>query len=889
VTGRRWLDVCLLALAAAATTAPAVRAQAARAVRVRGAPPAIDGRLDEAVWRSAPALTALRQREPVEGAAPSESSAVRFLYDDDALYVGFRGYDDDPADIVSRLVRRDERVSADYFAISLDSYGDGRSAFEFGLNPSGARRDVFIYNDGGGRDPSWDPVYEWATRVDSLGWTVELRIPFSQLRFPSRDSVVFGLRVRRTIPRLHEEDNWPFIPRDLVGEVSHYGHLAGLVGVPSRRRVELLPYTAGSTTLEPAEDGNPFVTGQQERLRGGTNLKLGVTSALTLDFTANPDFGQVEADPAVVNLTAFESFFPEKRPFFVEGVNLFQLGLEAPEVARGDQGPGGRFGGEEGLVYTRRIGRTPHIDPEVDGGYVDRLKPTSIIGAGKLSGQLPGGWSLGLLQAVTGRESVRFVDSTGTAGTTPVEPTTSYSVVRMEHNGDGGRLAYGAIATSVVRELQGAEAFQTLASRAFTAGSDLRWRSPLDGYEVVAGLMGSRIAGSAEAILETQESSAHYFQRPDQTYARLDAGRTSLTGYATYARAAKVTGFVNWQLRYEARSPGFEANDIGYMRRADDQSFHGEWSLRWLTPGRVFRRFEWRTTGETSLSYGWERRRTQVSSRVSMDFPNYWGVNASVERTLASLSTRLLRGGPAFAEPGAWQLRGHVRSDYRSIVSGDIGAEYQVEDVTGAVQQNVNAGIRLRPEGPLTLSVDAQLQREANDRQYVAADTVTDSTYYLFGHLDRREASITFRLGLALTPRLSLDVYAEPFVSTARYTGLKLVADPRAAAYADRFDMLGPDRLTRPGGDSAATVDVNRDGVPDFSFDEPDFRVVSLRTNTVLRWEFLPGSTLFVVWQQNREDDTPDAAGGLGRGFLDTFAATGQHVFAVKVAYWLGL
>ena len=870
---------------------PAYAQQQARAVRIVGAPPVVDGRLDDPAWRTAPPLTDLRQRDPDEGAAASESTTVRFVYDNDALYVAFRGYDDDPAGIVSRLVRRDQHVSADEFAVALDSYGDGRTAFEFVVNPSGARRDVFIYDDGGGHDDAWNPVYEWATRVDSLGWTAELRIPFSQLRFPAGDSLVFGLRVERVIPRLHEYDNWPLFRRDMVGEVSHYGRLVGLDDIPRPRRLEFLPYTAGSASFQPLQPGDPFVTGRRAAVRGGANLKLGVTSALTLDLTLNPDFGQVEADPAVVNLTAFESFFPEKRPFFVEGINLFQFGLGAPPVARGSSS-GGFHGGDEGLVYTRRIGRKPHIDPSSHAGYVDQLRPVPILCPGKLSGQLQGGWSLGLLQAVTGRESARLVDSTGARSTTPVEPVTSYTVARVQRDAEGGRLAFGAIATSVVRELHGPaldSAFQTLTSQAFTAGTDLRWRSPHDGYEFVAGAMGSRIAGTPAAMLDVQESSAHYFQRPDQTYARLDSTATSLAGFAGYARQAKVTGFLNWMLRYETRSPGFEANDLGYMRRADQHAYRGELTLRWLTPGRVFRRFEWQTAAEGVLSYGGEVERTQLTSRWSMDLANYWSLNARAERTLPSLSTHLLRGGPAFAQPGTWQVNAHVSSDFRRTVSGDLGAQYQVEDVTGAVQENINGGLQFRPPGPLDLRVDAEATHQVNDRQYVTSAQVGDSTYYLLGHLDQREASVTLRADLALTPRLSLELYAQPFVSAGRYTGLKLAADPRAASYADRFDVLGPDRLTRPGGGAVASVDVNRDGVADFSFDEPNFSVVSLRTNAVLRWGFLPGSTLFVVWQQSLENDGTNPALSLERGLLDTFTATGQNVLAVKVAYWMGL
>ena len=915
-------------LAALAFGAPVAAQEEARAVRAQGAPPVIDGRLEEGAWAGAPPLTQLTQREPVEGSAPSESSQVRFVYSDEALYVGFRGFDRQPNRIMGRLVRRDQRIISDYFNVFIDSYYDRRSAFEFSFNPSGARRDVFIYDDGGGRDESWDPVYDWATRVDSLGWVVELRIPFSQLRYPPRDSLVFGLRVRRSIVRNREESSWPFFPRDQVGEVSHFGRLVGLVGLPRPRRLELLPYTAGSASFEPAENGNPFATGRRQTLRGGTDLKFGVTSGLTLDLTANPDFGQVEADPAVVNLTAFESFFPEKRPFFVEGGNLFRFGLGAPGVARGMEmgggggggGGGGEFGGGgEGLVYTRRIGRSPQIRADVgDGGYVDRVQQTAILGAGKVTGQLPGGWGLGLMQAVTAREEALTVDSVGLRGVAPVEPLTGYSVLRLQRNARGGRLAFGVIATSVVRHLDGptqrpmvqpcfdgalvarqciagftvdsgTPAFQALRARAFTGGTDLRWRLGRDRFDLVAGVMGSRVEGSAEAITATQRNSAHYFQRPDQTYAVLDSSRTSLEGFAGYARAAKALGFWTWELRYATRSPGFEANDMGFMRRADEHAFRGETNLRWLRPGRVFRRFELETSGQVSYTYGWERGETQVSGRLNTEFANYWGLNLNGERSVASLATNLLRGGPAFREPGSWRLGGNLRSDFRRSIWGNLGGSYQVEDVTGVTRASVQGGLRFRPPGSISVSLEGRVSRDADDRQFVAREEVADSVYRVFSRVDRREASLTFRVDLALTPRLSLELYAQPFVSAGQYSALRLVADPKAAAYAGRFDPLETDRLTRPGGGSDVTVDLDRDGASDFDFPDPDFRVVALRTNSVLRWEFLPGSTLFLVWQQNREDRASIGTVDFGRGFLDTFTAQGTNVFALKVAYWVGL
>ena len=859
-------------------------AQEHRAVRVNGSNPVVDGKLDEASWLLAPVLADFLQRNPIEGAAPSESTEVRFLYSERDLYVAFRGFDRDPDLVYGRLIRRDGRTASDGFSIFIDSYHDRRTAFEFSFNPSGARRDVFIFGDGAGRDDSWDPVYDWAARKDSLGWTVELRIPFSQLRFPRSDSLVFGLRVRRNINRRNEELYWPFVARDQAGEVSRYGTLTGLAGVPAPKRLELLPYIAGSSTFEPEEEGNPFVTGRRSDLRFGGDLKLGVTSGMTLDLTVNPDFGQVEADPAVVNLTAFETFFPERRPFFVEGTNLFQFSLSPPE--RREFGGGGR-GGQEGLVYTRRIGRAPQVWPDDQGGYAETVRQTTILGAGKFTGLVGRGWSLGVLQAVTAKEQARIIDSAGVEGRSPVEPLTSYTVARAQRSLYAGRLAYGLIGTATVRRLD-EPAFDRLHRQAFAGGLDIVARFGSDEYEFATAFMGSRVEGSEEAITRTQRSSARFYQRPDQDHAVLDSTRTSLSGLSGYARLAKVVGRFTWDARYGTRSPGFETNDVGYLRAADVHQQRLRAELRWLEPGPVFREFRWRFDQQADWSWGGERTGTSLGTNVSATFLNYWNFSVNAGRRLSSLSTRLLRGGSAFLEPGRWETRLSARSNYRKPVWIMAGVNYTDEDESGASRWSAYLNFNWRPPGSFSLNVSTRASWGTTDRQYVTARSYSDSTYYVLGTIDRREISVTFRADFALTPRLSFEFYAQPLVSAGQYPYLNLAADPRADAYADRLDPLEEDRMFRPGDGEDIEVDVDRDGVVDFTFGEPDFRIVSLRTSAVLRWEFRPGSTLFVVWQQDRRgrESTGDlqASGAI----WDTFEAPGVNVFAVKVAYWFG-
>ena len=862
-------------------------ARRAVAVRIQGDPPKVDGVLDEPIWQVAPPITHFRQRNPDEGLEMTERTAVRFAYTDDDLYVAFRGYDSDPSKVYGRLVRRDQRTAADYFSLFIDSYHDRRQAYEFSINPSGARRDVFIYNDGRGRDDSWDPVYDWKTRTDSLGWTVEMRIPFSQLRFPQSDSVTFGIRVRRSINRRNEEASWPYFPRDIAGEVSQYGDLVGLVQIPSPRQVEFLPYTAGSASFQPAEPGNPFLAdGRASAVRVGVDLKLGVTSGLTIDATVNPDFGQVEADAAVVNLSAFETFFPEKRPFFIEGTNLFQFGLQP------SQG-GFRFGGfgrgaQEGLVYTRRIGRSPQVSPDDQGGYAEDVTQTTILGAAKMSGQVGGGWQVGVMQAVTSKEYAKVVDSVGARARSAIEPLTSHTVLRVQRSVSGGRLSYGALATGLVRDLD-ESVFDNLHRRAFSGGADFYARFGRNQYEVQLAASGSRVEGSTDAIASTQTRSARYYQRPDNDHTEFDSTRTSLSGFAGYAEIAKVTGFFTWKGRYQTRSPGFETNDMGFLRRADVHDQRAEVELRWLEPGDVFRQFEWRFTERAEFTYGGERTRTSLATRLDGDFLNYWNLTLSAERQLESFDVGLLRGGPAFVVPGGWDIGLNGRTDFRRQVQVSAGVNRSVEDLSGATGWRANVRLGLRPPGQFGISFDVRASWNTNDHQYIGQESTTDSTYYVLGRLDRRQVSLTMRADIALTPRLSLELYAQPFVSAGTYSPLRLAADPRAADYGGRMDELESDRLTRPGGGVDVEVDVDRDGTVDFTFSDPDFRVASLRTNAVLRWEFRPGSTLFLVWQQDRRDVSDTGyGGGLGGGLSDAISAPGTQIFAIKVAYWIG-
>ncbi|MBI4500215.1 MAG: carbohydrate binding family 9 domain-containing protein [Gemmatimonadetes bacterium] len=855
---------------------PATELQAAQAMRAAGQIPVVDGRLDDSVWQDVIPITDFRQKNPTEGAPASEKTEVRFLYTDHDLFIAVRAFDSDPERMFSPLVRRDQEVNSDYVAIALDTYHDRRTAYQFIVNASGSRRDLFIYDDGARRDDTWDPVYDWATATDPSGWSAELRIPFSQLRFAHADRNNFGLRITRFINRKSEESNWPFVPRDQAGEVSHYGELVGLAALPSPRRVELLPYTAGSRRLAPTVAGNPL-SGSQSEMRYGGDLKLGLTSGITMDVTFLPDFGQVEADPAVVNLSGFESFFPEKRPFFVEGTDLMRLTFAT-----------GVFG-DEGLVYTRRIGRDPQLSPDVGSNYLKSPTETTILGAAKITGQLGKGWALGATQALTSKENGRLVTPTGgAAGAAAVEPFTSYSVVRLQRTVARGRITYGGIVTGVFRNLDDT-AFQVLHRNAMSGGLDLRGRFGGDAYEFESKLLGTRVAGTRDALLRTQLSTAHAFQRPDQTYFTLDSNRTSLAGFAAHVRLAKVQGFFTWYGRYTTRSPGLEPNDIGFLRRGDIHNAEAGTTLRWLKPGPVFRRAELRLRQDIQSTYGWELGNTTTEARFEATFNNYWSFDQNAEWEPAHVDTRVLRGGPGVNVPAHYHFNGGVNSDPRRAVTGNVDWRTTVEDESGRKELTLSGGITYRPPGPVSINVALRRQWGLDDRQYLLGETVGANDYYVLGRMKRREVNLTLRSDIAMSPRLSLQLYAQPFASGRNFDQIRLVSNPRGGEYNAQFDLLGPDRLTRPGGSADATIDLNRDGIVDLSFSEPNRRVVSLRTNAVLRWEFRPGSSLYLVWNQNRADELYTGDLHTLENLGDSFGATGSHVFAIKVAYWIGL
>ena len=825
---------------------PAVAVRAERA-------PVVDGREDDPVWRTAPATGDFREFSPAEGKTPRFRTEFKAAYDDRNLYVFVRAFDPHPDSIMTALTRRDVRGPSDQLKIVVDAYHDRRSGFEFAVNPAGVKRDYAVYNDTD-EDPSWDGVWDVATRVDSAGWTAEFRIPFSQLRYATKPAHVFGFGVWRDLERFKERASWPAYRPSQGGFASQLGLLTGVHDIAPFRRCEIVPYVVAknlSVQRTSAPVGvSPGIPnwGRAQKAALGADVKYGITPNLTLDATVNPDFGQVEADPSVVNLTAFESFFQERRPFFIEGTGLYTYGLNCSAVNCGG----------EGLFYSRRIGRTPQLF----GRYADdaSLNVTPILGAAKLTGRLPSGLNIGALEAVTGRVA-------GTDDRT-TEPRTSYTEVRAQQDLRGGETSVGVIATAVNRALDRWTG-DYLRRDAYAVGANVRHRWGRSRYEAAASVTASAVRGTRRAILLTQLSPVHLYQRPDDGL-DLDPARTSLGGDGEEVSFGKFGGnMVHFQTSYQRQSPGYEVNDLGFLRRANQQSFNNWVGLQFRKPTRAYRQMN----GNLNA---WEYR-TASGLRTDRLLNTNWHVNLANNMWVHAGSTLLqlpgsfcdncARGGPAVRRSPAWTWNVGVQGDDRRrvvpslFVSDGYGEQWRSRNL------DLSPGVEVRPLPQLQLGFTAEWNRNDDDVQWLGNFTdAAGTTHYAFARLEQQTRSAGVRVSYALSPTLSFQLYAAPFVSRGKYLDVReLSATPRAARYADRYaPYVAPDGTAM------------------------GFDVLQLRSNNVLRWEFRPGSTLFAVWTHGRDGYDPrfrDRA--WGTAYNDLFALHPANTFLVKLAYWL--
>jgi uncharacterized protein DUF5916 len=839
----------------------------------------LDGILSEAGWAGAHPVTSFTQREPHEGAAATERTEVRVLYDDDALYVGARLYDNRPDSVMAQLARRDRITSADRFLVFLDCYRDRRTGFFFGINAAGTLYDGTLYNDDWDSD-TWDGVWDGKVARDSLGWTAELRIPYSQLRFERQNTHRWGINFKREIARRNERAYLVATPSNGSGFVSRFVDLVGIEQVSPPRRLELLPYATTRAEYLSHEDEDPFNDGSRLGAAMGADLKLGIGSNLTLDATVNPDFGQVEVDPAVVNLSDVETFFEERRPFFVEGANIFNYG----------EGGANDFWGfnwaNPNFLYSRRIGRTPQAELPDDYDYSNVPAGSNIIGAAKLSGKV-GSWSLGALNAVTSREHARF--SLGQQRwQQEVEPLTYYGVFRAQKELKGGRHGLGVIGTLTARSFDQPQLRDELSSTAAGFGLDGWTTLGKNGVWVVSGWAGmSRVGGTAERMQSLQESSVHYFQRPDAGYLGVDSAAMSLAGYAARISLNKQKG--NWMFNSAVGvvDPYFEVNDLGFQFRGDQINSHLMFGHKWTKPSRMFRSWRLNFAGFRSYNYGGNVTWTGLFLTGLYELRNFSTGRWFVAYNPKTLSDRRTRGGPLMVNPPGveWEFSLDSDPNRRWIYGGGFhGNQYQ----RGWEQSwTAWASLEWKPGARVSLRMEPQVERSRTSAQYVDTfdDGLASNTFghrYVFADLDQTTVSASLRLNWIFTPRLSLEVYAQPLLSSGRYTGFKELARPRSYAfdpYPDPAPTDDPDRIV-VDPDGAAGPATGQE------IDDPNFSLASLRGNAVLRWEYSPGSTLFLVWTQNRSDTESIGTFRTGRALDRLFGASGDNIFLVKVSYW---
>jgi len=842
-------------------------------------PITIDGILNEKIWQKE-GYSDFLQSDPHDGAQPTEKTEVLVAYDEKAIYIAARLYDSQPELIKRQLGRRDDFVDSDWFIFAVDPYYDRRSGYQFGVNPSGSIVDWTLFNDVE-EDNTWDGVWEWDVSIDDKGWCVEIRIPYNQLRFPKKDEYTWGVNFRRIIKRKNERVAFVWIPKEDTAYVSRFAQLVGISDIRPGRHVELLPYTVGQAGFSPAEANNPFKTGEKYLGNTGLDLKVGLKSNLTLDATFNPDFGQVEVDPAVINLSAYETYYQEKRPFFIEGSNIFD------EFGRGGSAMNANINWPQPtLFYSRRIGRAPQGYVTRDG-FLDFPDRSTILGAFKLTGKVSNGWNFAFTNALTAREYAE-IDSAGERFKEEVEPFSYYGVLRTQKVFKEGYQGLGLLATSVIRDLRNDNLAGILNESAFSLAFD-GW-SYLDKNRnwVFGGWFGGTLVeGSQETILMLQRSSLHYFQRPDATHVEVDENATSLAGWGGRLTLGKQKGRFLLHAVLGILSPGFDPNDMGFQFGSSDIiNSHILLAYRWPHPGKVFRSVIVYAGPFRNYDFGGNINWEGVLAAAEGEFLNYWGFNTMLAYNPETISKTLTRGGPLALIPSGYQIDLGLNSDSRKpIVLSGYQSFYKRP--SEGYQWNAEVNLRWKPRSNISFSLGPSYYVEDSYIQWVRRvdDSLMAETCgarYVFGSINQRTLSAEVRLNWTFTPRLTLQLYLQPFLAVGQYDEFKELAQAKTFEY----NIYGQGNSTISFADNIYTVDPDGLGpAPEFSFYNPDFNYKSFRGTIVLRWEYLPGSTLYFVWTQNRADYSNPGDLKLGRDLGDLFTAPGDNIFLIKVSY----
>ncbi|MFQ6070888.1 MAG: DUF5916 domain-containing protein [Candidatus Aminicenantales bacterium] len=849
-----------------------------RAIRAQE-PVVIDGRLEEKVWQSE-GYSSFVQSDPIDGAQPSEKTTVWVAYDDRALYVAAFLYDSQPELIKSRLGRRDDFVDSDWFFFAVDPYYDRRTGYQFAVNPANSICDWTLFNDLFD-DSTWDGIWEWKALINDKGWTVEIKIPYNQIRFPKKKEYVWGVNFSRLIRRKNEKVFFAWVPKEETAYVSRFARLEGIKDIRPGRHIEFFPYTVGEARFSPAQEGNPFQTGHDYLGNLGFDLKVGLMSNLTLDATVNPDFGQVEVDPAVINLSAYETYYQEKRPFFIEGSSIFD------SFGRGgDMFNANINWSSPTLFYSRRIGRTPQ-GYVTQPGYVKYPDRSTILGAFKLTGKVGKGWNMSFINAFTSHEYAE-IDFNGERFREEVEPFSYYGVFRAQKDINGGAQGVGILATGVVRDLGNQNLASILNRNAFSLAADgWTFLDKKRTYVISGWVGGTLVNGSETAILRLQRSSLHFFQRPDAAHVEVNEEATSLAGWAGRIVFNKQSGVFLFSTALGAISPGFDPNDIGFQfGRSDLINGHIILGYRWPHPGKVFRNVM--VFGGFFRNYNFGGVKTWDGYLLSAQgqFLNYWNFETMIAYNPDVLDSDLTRGGPLALIPSGYQINANFSTDSRKAVVLSSYTSYYRRPRDGH-NWNIGASLRWKPRSNFSFSLGPNYSERVSEIQYLrrVEDPLMTATYgarYVFGKICQRVLSSVVRLNWIFTPRLSLQLYLQPFIAVGKYSRFKELAVPRTYEY----NVYGEGQSSISFEDGFYVVDPDGAGpAAEFAFYNPDFNMKSLRGTMVLRWEYLPGSILYLVWTQDRADFSNPGVLNLRRDLGDLLTAPGDNIFLVKVSY----
>lgn len=840
-----------------------------------------DGKLDEAAWQKVAPGKDFTESQPADGTPPTYPTEFRILYDDKYLYLGYRAYDPAPDSIVERMGRRDE-FPGDWIEVNIDSYHDLRTAFSFTFSCSGVRGDEFVSDNGNNWDTNWNPIWDGKSNIDEQGWTAEIKIPFSQLRYNNDPEQVWGFQVMRLLFRKNERSTFQHIPQNGSGWVSRFAELHGLRDLPHNRGVEVAPYVVAKTERFEKEAGNPFADGSRSNVTVGLDGKFAVTRDLILDYTINPDFGQVEADPGAVRLDGYQIFFSERRPFFIESNNLFDYSLT---------GSAAGFDYDSDLLfYSRRIGGRPHANPDLKTGeFADVPAATSILGATKFSGKTKKGWSIGILESVTQRERAK-IDLSGERRSETVEPLTNYFVGRLMKDYREGNTIVGAIFTSVSRE----KGLDWLHRNAYSGGLDFQhfWKNRW--WKLSGNLLFSRVEGTPEAILETQQNFQHHFQRTNARHLGVDGSRTSLTGTSGNFKLSKfggrpvgkLGGIWKFEVGATWRSPEFEVNDIGFMQTADEIN-HWVWAGYHIQQAfGVFRNLRFNYNHWKKWDFGGQFLFSIINTNVHAFFKNNWSLGGGLNYNPHDISNNALRGGSSLRRPngmGGWT---YIESDNRKKIAGSLNANYFKGFGNTMYFRGISGGANYQILDALRVGVfpgfDQSWRRQD---QYVANTSFAGSPRNIVSEVNQRGFSLTTRVTYNLTPNLTIQYYGQPFIFRALYKNYGYVTEPLAHEYDARFHRFEGSEISSGGDDFQ--IDENRDGSPDYSFSKPDFNYIQFRSNLVMRWEYVPGSEFYLVWSQGA---VPNAYADLDTPLLSSlveniFDARPTNIFLAKLTY----